>query len=535
VDGDREDLYRRLLETAPDAIVGVDADGRIVIVNAQTEAMFGYDRDELIGASIDVLVPERFREVHPVHRAVYGADPKSQRMGAGMQLAGRRRDGSEFPADISLSALETSDGLLVSAAIRDVSDRVEAQEARERQRAEAERQAFQNRLSELQRLESLGQLAGGIAHDFNNLLAAILNYAAFVAEEIEDAASEPGGERWATARRDIEQIQRAGQAAAGLTHQLLSFARREVIQPRPLDLNRVVANVEELLRRTIGEDIELLVSADPELGGILADPGQLEQVLVNVAVNARDAMPAGGVLTIETSNETVDVEYAGAHPGLAPGRYARVRVSDTGTGMDAETLQHAFEPFFTTKGPGEGTGLGLATVYGIVTQAGGYTHLYSEPGLGTTFSALLPICDDPAPDCDDPPGGEDSTGHETVLVVDDDARVREVAERLLTRSGYTVLVAPDGAEAQEIAQRYDGTIDVLVTDVIMPKILGRDLADRLVRARPEIGVLFMSGYAQPVLASRGTLDQGVTLLEKPFSEESLLAKVREVLDGKGAA
>jgi signal transduction histidine kinase/CheY-like chemotaxis protein len=466
---DREFLYRRLVEVAPDAIVAVDANGCILLVNDRTEALFGRSRHELIGAPLEVVLRNR----------------------------------------------------------------VDAQVERDRRRAEAEHEALQIRLNELQRLESLGQLAGGIAHDFNNLLAAILNYAAFVAEEIEAAASEPGGERWATARRDIEQIERAGQAAAGLTHQLLSFARREVIQPRRLDVNRVVAKVEELLRRTIGEDIELIVFAAEDLGAVVADPGQLEQVLVNVAVNARDAMPSGGLLSIETSNQVVDAEYASAHPGLVPGRYVRLRVSDTGTGMDAETVGHAFEPFFTTKAPGEGTGLGLATVYGIITQAGGYASLYSEVGVGTTFSALLPICDSP-PEADSEAVEHQMSGEETVLVVDDDEQVREVAERLLTRRGYTVLVAPGGAEAQEIAQQYDGRIDVLVTDVIMPKILGRDLADRLVQARPDIGVLFMSGYARPVLASRGTLDHGVTLLEKPFSEESLLAKVREVIDNRAS-
>ncbi len=468
---ERESLYHRLVDVAPDALVAVDAGGRIVLVNDRAEALFGYSRDELIGAPIEVVVRNR----------------------------------------------------------------VDVLAERDRRQAEAEREALQVRLNELQRLESLGQLAGGIAHDFNNLLAAILNYAAFVAEEIEAAASEPGGERWVTARRDVEQIERAGQAAAGLTHQLLSFARREVIQPRRLDLNRVVTKVEELLRRTIGEDIELVVLAAENLGAVVADPGQLEQVLVNVAVNARDAMPSGGLLSIETSYQRVDADYAIAHPGLAPGRYARLRVSDTGAGMDAETRRHAFEPFFTTKPHGEGTGLGLATVYGIITQAGGYTSLYSEVGVGTTFSALLPICDEPVPDADSEAAEHEMTGDETVLVVDDDERVRDVAERLLTRRGYTVLVAPGGAEAQEIAQQYDGPIDVLVTDVIMPKILGRDLADRLVQARPELGVLFMSGYAQPVLASRGTLDHGVTLLEKPFSEESLLAKVREVLENRRAS
>jgi PAS domain S-box-containing protein len=525
-----EALYRGLLETAPDAIVGVDSDGRIVIVNAQTEALFGYSRTELLGAPVELLVPERFRAAHPNHRRTYSGDPKPRPMGAGIQLAARRRDGSEFPAEISLSALETAGGLLVSAAIRDISGRVEAQAERERLRSEAEREALQSRLSQSQRLESLGQLAGGIAHDFNNLLAAIVNYAAFVAEEIEAAVAEPGGERWATARRDVEQIQRAGQAAAGLTHQLLSFARREVIRPRALDLNSVVSNVEDLLRRTIGEDIELSVAPAQHLWAILADPGQLEQVLVNVAVNARDAMPYGGMLTIESSNEYVDPEYAGAHPGLTPGRYVRLRVSDTGTGMDAETLARAFEPFFTTKATGQGTGLGLATVYGIVKQAGGYAALYSEKGLGTTFSALLPVSDQQAADVGHGDAGSRAPGHETVLVVDDDARVREVAERLLTRSGYTVLVASGGVEAENIAREYEGDIDALVTDVVMPRIQGRDLAGRLERARPGLGVLYMSGYAQPILASRGTLEAGVTLLEKPFSEQSLLSKLREVLD-----
>jgi len=520
-----------LLDAAPDAMVAADSEGRIVWVNARAEQDFGYARTELLGASVETLVPVHARHAHRDRRSHYLADPRDRPMGAGLDLAARRKDGSEFPAEISLATINTDEGLLVCAAIRDVSDRIEARAERERLRADAERERLEGHVQRAQRLESLGELAGGVAHDFNNLLAAIINFASFAGEEVSLAASTPGGERWVAVLRDIEQVTRAAKRASQLTHQLLAFARREVVQPRVLNLNSVVAETEQLLRHTIGEHVDLATDLDPDLWPILVDPGGIEQVLVNLAVNARDAMLTGGMLRIDTGNVIADDDYALAHPGLAPGRYVRLRVSDSGTGMDTETQQHAFEPFFSTKAKGEGTGLGLATVYGIIRQAGGRSTLYSEPGIGTTFSALLPATMAAVTtfhEVEPPPTGRG--GGETVLVTEDEDAIREVARRILTRNGYPVLLAENGAHALEVLDAFDGEVHLLLTDVVMPGMQGKELAEEARRHWPGLRVLYMSGYAQPFLASQGTLDTGVVLLEKPFTEESLLGRVREVLD-----
>jgi PAS domain S-box-containing protein len=522
----RTDAVHALLDAAPDAMFGVDPDGRIQWMNAQAERLFGYDRSELVGEDVDVLVPDGVRDHHHEHRARYLANARPRPMGAGMQLAARRKDGSEFPAEISLSALETEDGTVISAAVRDVTERLEAQAERERLEAQAERERLQLRLEQSQRLESLGQLAGGVAHDFNNLLGVILNYAAFVNEELETADA-GGGDRWVAVREDVGQIVRAGERATALTHQLLAFARREVVRPQVLDLNGVISDVEQLLLRSLGEHVTLETSLEDDLWPVLADPGKIEQVLVNLAVNARDAMPGGGSLTIDTQNVSADEHYAGRHPGLSPGRFVRVRVSDSGVGMPDDVRHRAFEPFFTTKPGTEGTGLGLATVYGIISQAGGSVQIYSEPGMGTTINVLLPATEEvrvaARPDADHPGGGE------TILVVEDEDPLRDVTVRILTRNGYEVLAAANGPEALELA-RESGDIDLLLTDVVMPQMLGKELAERMVTERPEITVVYMSGYAQPVLASSGSLDPGVRLIEKPFSASGLLTKVRKALD-----
>jgi len=406
---------------------------------------------------------------------------------------------------------------------------------------ETEQRAYlaqlEDQLIEAQRLESLGQLASGVAHDFNNLLAVILNYVSFVSEEITAAVSEeitaatgPAVARHLeSASADLAQIRKAAERAAELTHQLLVFARREVVRPQVLDLDSVVSAVEEMLRRTLGEHIEVVIKPAGDLWPVLADSGQLERVLVNLAVNARDAMPDGGTLTIDTANIT-DADTMAGVPSAPPGRKVRLRVSDTGTGMPADVAQHVFEPFFTTKPQGEGTGLGLATVYGIVSQAGGTIHISSEPGMGTTFSIMLPVTTEAAAVIAEPVPYQRVPRGETVLVVEDEAALREVADRILARGGYSVITAASGPEAIEIARGHPGTIHLLVTDVVMPQMLGKEIAARITAILPGIGVLFMSGYARPALAAQGRLDPGVALLQKPFSEADLLAMAGQVLD-----
>jgi len=389
----------------------------------------------------------------------------------------------------------------------------------------------QERLAQAQRLESLGQLAGGVAHDFNNLLAVILNYAEFAAQELAAANESDWAGRCGSARDDLGQISRAGEQAASLTRQLLAFARREVVQPQVLDLDTVITAVQGMLHRTLGEHVELVTSLAGDLHPVLADPGQLEQVLVNLAVNARDAMPGGGTLSIDTSNITVDADSIAGGAESPPGQQVRLRVSDTGAGMTPEVLEHAFEPFFTTKSDGAGTGLGLATVYGILQQADGHIRIYSEPGGGTTFSITLPATTQAAT----PEAPEDtyerSPSGETVLVVEDEAALREVTRRILARNGYQVITAASGPEALDIAREHQGEIHLLVTDVVMPHMLGKEVAEQVLLIKPGTEVLYMSGYARPVLSSQGRLEPGVALVEKPFSEADLLAKAGQVLNG----
>ncbi len=512
--------FRALMEAAPDAVVCVTGDGRIALVNAQTERLFGYTRQELAGRPVEILVPDAVRAGHPAVRNRYMADPEPRPMGAGKELSGRRYDGSTFPAEISLSAIDTDDGILVMAAVRDITERLQLQTERERLRAEHER-------LQSQRLESLGQLAGGVAHDFNNLLAVISNYAAFAREEA--SAQAPQGP-WESITGDIQQIEMAAERAAALTRRLLAFARREVINPRPLNLNDTVQNIEQLLLRTLGEHVELSTCLADDLCAVLADPGQIEQILVNLAVNARDAMPRGGKLTIHTASTDVDEVYAANRVGLRPGRYASLKISDTGTGMPKAIADRAFEPFFSTKPKGQGTGMGLATVYGIVNQAGGHVRIYSEPGIGTTFTILLPATCQPLDQASSQqPQGLQAGAGETVLVVEDEDALREVTRRILDRNGYRVLTAASGPEAIEIATQHCGGIDILLTDVVMPHMGGKEAADRIRAVCPAAAVVYMSGYTEGVLDTRGVLEAGVNLIEKPFTAATLLSSLREVI------
>jgi two-component system cell cycle sensor histidine kinase/response regulator CckA len=521
-----ESSLQALLEAAPDAFVGVGDDGRIMLSNTQAELLFGLTRNGLIGRSVDDLLSPSLPDDPTPHEPATDESP-AELLTPGAPATptlAQRIDGSTVPVEVSMSVLPTEDGRMRCAVIRDITDRIRAEDRFRQMRAEAERARMDAQLQRTQRLEGLGQLAGGVAHDFNNLIAVIANYATFIAEEAADAGlPQIAG--------DAEQITKAAQRGADLTHQLLAFARREVVRPRPLDLNDVVTDIEQMLRRSIGEHITLAVRLAGDLPSVTADPGQLDQVLVNLAVNARDAMPRGGELTIETEQLDVDPDYAAGRPHLRPGRYVRMRVSDTGTGMPPEVIERAFEPFYTTKPAGKGTGLGLATVYGIITAAGGDLNVYSEAGMGTTFTILLPTTD-AAPV--EPEAPAEALGDDyrrgTILAVEDEPALRDVLHRILSGAGHHVLIAPDGPAALEIAGEYEGEIDMLLTDVVMPHMLGKDLAERFVRARPGSAVLFMSGYARPVLASQGTLDPDVVLVEKPFSKNQLLTAVRHALE-----
>ncbi|GGQ73198.1 hybrid sensor histidine kinase/response regulator [Couchioplanes azureus] len=526
-----EARVQAVLDAAPDALLGVDDAGNVVLVNAEAERLFGHPRYDLTTMAVRRLLPDGLPPAATMLRVGGDSTPlDTERIGdpGPGQPAPRwatrtahRSDGARLPVEISCSALDTGEGIIVVAAVRDITDRLAAEAEQQALREEAEQRRIEARLQRVERLESLGQLAGGVAHDFNNLLAVILNYASFI---VEDAAGTPMA-------GDAEQIARAARRGSDLTHQLLAFARREVIRPRPLDLSTVVTDVTQMLGRSLGEHIALTATTAP-LPPVMADPGQLEQVLVNLAVNARDAMPSGGHLTIDTAVIDADQDHPAVLAGLPPGPYVRTRVSDTGTGMPRDVIAKAFDPFFTTKPSGQGTGLGLATVYGIITQAGGTVQIYSEPGFGTTITILLPVTDAAVPENRPAPAPADLSGHGvTVLVVEDETALRDVTERILHRAGYTVLTAADGREALQICAAHDGPIDVLLTDVIMPGMLGKDIAEAVTAARPGTRVVFMSGYAQPVLTTHGTLAADVHLLEKPFTGAELTQALHADLHG----
>jgi two-component system cell cycle sensor histidine kinase/response regulator CckA len=396
----------------------------------------------------------------------------------------------------------------VSRAIREVKER-------------AEHRRLEQQLRQAQKMEAVGRLAGGIAHDFNNLLTVINGYSQLISARL------PAGD---STRADAEEIQKAGDRAAALTRQLLAFSRKQIMAPVVLNLNRIVSEMEKMLRRLIGEDIELVTSLDPGLGNVKADSGQIEQVIMNLAVNARDAMIHGGKLTLETANVTLDEGFARDHAGAHIGPHAMLGVSDTGVGMDQETQSHLFEPFFTTKEQGKGTGLGLSTVYGIVKQTGGSIWAYSEPGQGTTFKIYLPRVDDPA-DSSKPTKRREQLprGTETILLVEDAEGVRNLIRQVLTQNGYTLLAAEDGEQAFKLVEQHAGPIHLLLTDIVLPRMGGPEIAHRLRALRPGIGVLFTSGYTDRGVVENGVLESGIAFLQKPFAADELRRRVREVL------
>jgi len=490
------------VEQASDSIVITSPEGAIVYVNPAFERTTGHARDEVVGQDLRGLKQAEdgsgFAEA--LGSGAAGAEPWSGR------LTGKRRDGSLTEEEAALSPVWDAHGRLVNhvALLRDVT--------RERRMEEQLRQS--------QKMEAVGQLAGGVAHDFNNLLTVITGRCHFLQQRL-------GGE--GPGARDVTLIVEAAQRAAALTRQLLAFSRRQVLEMRVLDVNSVVAQVEKMLRRLIGEDIDLVTVPAQDLGCVKADPGQLEQVLLNLVVNARDAMPRGGRVTIETASVVGGTEDGPA--GIPPGPHTMLAVSDNGSGMDAETLSHIFEPFFTTKGRDRGTGLGLATVYGIVAQSGGHIAVESEPGQGTVFRVYLPRVDEPADRLAPPStGAEARGGQETILLTEDAVDLRALAREVLTRRGYQVLDAADGADALALAERHPGPIHLLLTDVVMPRVSGRELAERLAARHPAMKVLYMSGYTDDAVLRHGVLRSEVAFLQKPFGPGALARKVREILD-----
>ncbi len=508
-----EERTRLILDNALDALVTMDASGRITGWNDAAERMFGWKCEEILTRSLaETVIPPRYREAHGRGLEKFLATGEAVVLNRRVELSGLHRDGHEFPLELTVTATQRRGEYSFSAFVRDLSERAKSEEALRRS---------EEQLRQAQKMEAIGRLAGGVAHDFNNLLTAIEVPARMLLDEL--TPNDP-------MRNDLEEIRSAAGRAAILTRQLLAFSRRQVLQPRVMDLNTVVADMDRMLQRLIGEDIDLVTRLTPRLHPVLADSGQIEQVLVNLAVNARDAMPRGGRVTIETANVTLEEGYTSVHPGSRPGPHAMLAVSDSGSGMDRETLSHLFEPFFTTKELGKGTGLGLATVYGIVKQSGGTIFVYSEPEQGTSFKVYLPSAEGAVGPIERGEATPTSGGTETVLLVEDDRAVRAMARRILEAKGYHVLDAANGDRAVNICETHPERIHIMVSDVIMPRVSGRILSDRISQLRPEMKVLFMSGYPDETIVQHGVLQPGTAFLEKPFTPEKLVAKVRQVLD-----
>jgi len=640
-------LSSDLLETLPDAIVAVDRDGTIIQVNSQAEELFGYDRDELIGQKVEMLVPESYRRQHHHHRENFAQAPKTRRMKADLDLYGRRRNGSEFPVEISLSPVSTENGMFVLSAIRDISERKRIAEELRRANEELHRRTaeqlgeYRSRLASIidssedaiigknldgtiaswnkgaeriygytpeevvgkhisllaptdrpdeipeilqktargesvehyesvrvtkdgrhldvsisvsplrdakgdivgasaiarditaqkraegqlqqsQKMEAIGRLAGGVAHDFNNILGIINACTEFLRDRIDPNAE---------SSVYVENIKKATERGSSLTHQLLTFSRTPAIQPCILDLNERLKDISKLLRPLMGDDVEVLVVSKSPSAVVEADPGQLDQVLVNLAVNARDAMPRGGKFILETRAMKFDEAFAEQHQAMAAGRYVLLAISDTGNGMDEATVSRVFEPSFTTKEAGKGTGLGLATVYGIVKQSAGHILVYSEPGHGTTFKIYLPSADhkiglESKPEVETVAPKRQGT---TILLVEDDEIMRSLTRQLLQEHGYTVVEADDGKSALEWVESHPGPIDLLLTDVVMRHMSGPELVEHLNASHPTLKVVYMSGYTGELIAEREVLQRGITLLEKPFTRTVLLNTIHAAL------
>jgi two-component system, cell cycle sensor histidine kinase and response regulator CckA len=502
-------LYRSTFDAAPVGVVNVGLDGEWLRVNQRLCDLLGYTREELqtsaIRKSVESAEEEAPGEAAAVRQMVAGTLDRH----VIDERRYRRKDGEVVWARVYISLHRGAEGQAQHFiwVIEDITDR----------------RRLESQVRQANKMDAIGGLAAGVAHDFNNLLSIVLSYSELLAEDLKEG--DP-------MRADLDEIKGAGQRAVALTRQLLAFSRQQVLQPKIVDLGEIVSGMEKMLRRLIGEDMDLTAIGTLGLGRVLVDPGQVEQVILNLAVNARDAMPSGGKLTIETKLVVLDEAHTSQHAGMKPGPHVMLAVSDTGVGMDKATQARIFEPFFTTKPSGKGTGLGLATVFGIVRQSGGMVWVYSEPGKGTTFKVYFPTTDRAAVHKSAPPGAERATlyGSETVLLVEDEESVRVLARTILRKYGYEVLEAQSGGDAFLLCEQHGATIHLLLTDVVMPRMSGRQLAERLKPLRPEMKVLYMSGYTDDAVMRHGILESTVAFLQKPITPDRLAVKVREVLD-----
>jgi len=505
-------LLQAIIDNSKTLIYVKDLDGRFLLVNRHLAELLGGERRSLLGKTdYDFFSREQADAFRAVDKRVL-----AEGVSVEAEEAGETAEGHRTYLSMKAPLFDPAGKAYGLCGI--------STDITERKRAEAALLQKEAELRQAQKMEAIGNLAGGVAHDFNNLLTVILGSTELLAMKLE--TDSPG-------HADLQAIEEAAQRAGTLTRQLLAFGRKQILQPKLVDLNEVVSKIERILRRLIGEDIDLTVAAAPSLGLVLVDPGQAEQIIMNLAVNARDAMPTGGHLKIETAEVTLDARQAREHVGVTNGPHVMLAVSDTGVGMDAATQSRIFEPFFTTKEPGKGTGLGLSTVFGIVRQSGGAIEVISELGKGTTFKVYFPHSragrHERAPS---PSSGVAAPGgRETILLVEDDKHVRVLARKLLTRAGYQVLEAEGAAEALALAARHTSSIHLLLSDVVMPRMGGRQLADKLLAERPGIKVMFMSGYTDDSILRHGVLASGISLLQKPFTRESLLHQVRQILDG----
>ena len=497
-----EKRFEDLFENTKDILFTVDLEGNVTSVNKAAEEVMGWPRNEALQTNIkDLVAPEHAALCNEVMRRIVSEEPLQH-----FEIAMLRKDGRRVLLEAGARLIRSNGNMdCVQGIARDVT----------------ERRQLENMVRQSQKLEAIGRLSGGLAHDFNNLLCVINGHTELLTEALQPSA--PG-------MRSVTQIRKAADSAAALIRQLLAFSRRQVFHPQVVDLNVLVMETERLLARLIDEHIEFYTALDPALGRVLVDPVQVEQVIINLVLNARDAMPEGGKLTIETSNLALEEDHQSKFSQIPAGKYILLALTDTGCGMNEETQSRIFEPFYTTKEMGKGTGLGLATVYGIVKQSCGYIWVDSEEGRGTTFKVYFPRVASPLSEVRPVKQIEISKGTETILVVEDAEPLRALTKEFLTDSGYTVLEAANGDEAIRIAQSHAGTIDLLLTDVVMPRMGGKPLVEQMTQVRPHTRVLYMSGYPNDGIVQAGILANGVTLLEKPFTRETLSKRVRQALD-----